>query len=113
MKRSLRTLMPAMLVVLAGLAGCSVASVETPDPAAIPTGSLEAAVAAATGPIVELGSGVMLEHRLALRRLPERRGLVHPAGDRPRDHDRMRRDPAGGGSSIRLRRVATIRHRTE
>ena len=62
MKRYLRPSTPAVLVLLAGLVGCSVASVETPDPAAIPTGSLEAHGPAATGPIVELGSDVTLEH---------------------------------------------------
>jgi hypothetical protein len=44
----------ALLALIA--AGCSVASVETPDPAAIPSGSIEAHAAAATGPIVEVGS---------------------------------------------------------
>jgi hypothetical protein len=39
------------------LAGCAVTSVETPDPAAVPTGPLEAHAGEATGPIVELGSG--------------------------------------------------------
>lgn len=62
MKRNLRPTAPAALVLLAGLVGCSVASVETPDPAAIPSGSLEARGPAATGPIVELGSDVTLDH---------------------------------------------------
>jgi hypothetical protein len=38
------------------LTGCSVASVETPDPAAVPSGSIGAHAAPATGPIVEVGS---------------------------------------------------------
>jgi hypothetical protein len=62
MKANLRPTARAILVLLVGLAGCSVASVETPDPAAIPTASLEAHGPAATGPIVELGSDVTLEH---------------------------------------------------
>ena len=40
------------------MAGCQIVQVETPDPAAIPSGSLEARGAEPTGPIVELGSGV-------------------------------------------------------
>ena len=52
----------AVAVVL--LAGCRGTEVEatptpTPDPAAIPSGSPEARGAAATGPILELGSGVL------------------------------------------------------
>ena len=39
------------------LAGCQIVQVETPDPAAVPSGSLGAAGPAAIGPIVELGSG--------------------------------------------------------
>jgi hypothetical protein len=48
----------AVLVAVA-IAGCNLASSETPDPAAIPDGPLEAQAAEATGPIVELGSNVM------------------------------------------------------
>jgi hypothetical protein len=44
-----------MLVVLAG---CTAVRVETPDPAAVPDGPLEAQGEEATGPVVELGSGV-------------------------------------------------------
>ena len=51
-----RRLLGLMLVVTAG---CTAVSVETPDPAAIPDGPLEAQAADATGPVVELGSGVM------------------------------------------------------
>lgn len=49
----------AVAVVL--LAGCQADPIEetpTPDPAAIPSGSPQAIGATATGPIVELGSGV-------------------------------------------------------
>ena len=52
----LRTHAAALLLV--ALAGCGVTSVETPDPAAIPDGPLEAHGAPATGPVVELGSDV-------------------------------------------------------
>ncbi|HUG74650.1 MAG TPA: hypothetical protein VMM81_03130 [Acidimicrobiia bacterium] len=55
-----RALLLAVAAVL--LAGCQAAPVEeipTPDPAAIPSGSPQAHGATATGPIVELGSGVM------------------------------------------------------
>ena len=44
------------LVALA-LVACDVAIVETPDPAAIPSGTIEPAGDDATGPVVELGSG--------------------------------------------------------
>jgi hypothetical protein len=47
-----------MALALAALTGCGVAPVETPDPAAVPSGPLEAHGAEATGPVVELGSGV-------------------------------------------------------
>jgi hypothetical protein len=46
------------LLVIA-LAGCNGAPAETPDPAAIPDGPLEARDVEATGPIVELGANVM------------------------------------------------------
>ncbi|HEY6608658.1 MAG TPA: hypothetical protein VI277_05625 [Candidatus Limnocylindria bacterium] len=49
-----------MALALALLTGCSLAPVSTPDPAAVPSGSLEAEGATATGPIVELGSGTSL-----------------------------------------------------
>jgi hypothetical protein len=39
------------------LAACQIVQVETPDPAAVPSGSLVARGAEATGPIVEVGSG--------------------------------------------------------
>lgn len=48
----------ALALALAALTGCGVAQVETPDPAAVPDGPLEAHGAEATGPVVELGSGV-------------------------------------------------------
>jgi len=48
------------LVAAALLAGCTIATVETPDPAAIPTGSLEARGPEATGPVVEVGSDTTL-----------------------------------------------------
>jgi hypothetical protein len=44
-------------VAVLALAGCQIAQVETPDPAAIPSGSLEAEGPAPIGDIVELGSG--------------------------------------------------------
>jgi hypothetical protein len=52
---SRRGLTPVASVFLTLLASCSIASVETPDPAAVPSGPIEAEDA--TGPIVELGSG--------------------------------------------------------
>jgi hypothetical protein len=48
----------ATALTLAALTGCGVMQVETPDPAAVPDGPLEAHGAEATGPVVELGSGV-------------------------------------------------------
>ena len=51
---ALRAAMAAAVVVLAG---CQIAQVETPDPAAVPSGSLEPEGAEAIGPLVELGSG--------------------------------------------------------
>ncbi len=51
-----------LLAVTILLAACQPAEVEetpTPDPAAIPSGSPRALGATATGPIVELGSGVL------------------------------------------------------
>jgi hypothetical protein len=47
----------ALGVAVLVLAGCQIVQVETPDPAAVPSGSLEATGSAAIGPIVELGSG--------------------------------------------------------
>lgn len=58
--------------VLAVSAACTLTPVETPDPAAIPTGPLPSP-SDATGPVVELGSNVM-----------EGRGwryLIYPSGD--------------------------------
>ena len=46
---------PVAVIALA-LAACSIAVVQTPDPAAIPSGSLVAGGEDATGPVVELGS---------------------------------------------------------
>ena len=43
------------------LGGCAATQVETSDPAAIPTGTLEPQGAAATGDIVELGEGQALD----------------------------------------------------
>jgi len=50
---------PAAAALLLGLLGaaCAVTTVETPDPASIPSGPIEAQGARATGPIVELDSG--------------------------------------------------------
>ena len=48
----------ALGLMLMAIAGCTAVRVETPDPAAIPDGPLEAQGADATGPVVELGSGV-------------------------------------------------------
>jgi hypothetical protein len=47
----------ALVVPALALAGCQIVQVETPDPAAVPSGSLEAEGPAAIGEIVELGSG--------------------------------------------------------
>ncbi|HVM25353.1 MAG TPA: hypothetical protein VM253_08145 [Candidatus Limnocylindrales bacterium] len=48
-------------ILVAGLAACGpVTRLESPDPAAVPTGPIEARGAGATGPIVELGSGEAL-----------------------------------------------------
>ena len=47
----------ALVVAALALASCQIVQVETPDLAAVPSGSLEAAGAAAIGPITELGSG--------------------------------------------------------
>ena len=47
----------AGLVLVTMLVGCQVVPAETPDPAAIPSGSVEARGPAAIGPVVELGSG--------------------------------------------------------
>ena len=52
-----RPVRAALGVAALVLAGCQIAQVETPDPAAVPSGSLEATGPAAIGPIVELGSG--------------------------------------------------------
>lgn len=50
--------MRALAAVLAVvLVACQVAPVETPDPAAIPSGSLEPGEQAPIGPIIEVGSG--------------------------------------------------------
>ena len=45
-------------LALVAITGCTAVRVETPDPAAIPDGPLEAMGGDATGPVVELGSGV-------------------------------------------------------
>jgi hypothetical protein len=49
--------LPALVALTVVLSACSIAFVETPDPAAIPSGSLAPLGDDATGPIVELGSG--------------------------------------------------------
>ena len=48
----------AIALALVATTGCTAVRVETPDPAAIPDGPLEAMGGDATGPVVELGSGV-------------------------------------------------------
>jgi hypothetical protein len=48
----------AVALALVAITGCTAVRVETPDPAAIPDGPLEAMAGDATGPVVELGSGV-------------------------------------------------------
>jgi hypothetical protein len=53
---SCRSAIAAMLLL--ALTGCNVTTVETADPAAVPDGPLEAEGGDATGPVVELGSGV-------------------------------------------------------
>jgi hypothetical protein len=45
-------------LAVVALAGCGVTTVATPDPAAVPDDPLEAEGGGATGPVVELGSGV-------------------------------------------------------
>lgn len=56
MLRALRTI-AAGATLLAAMAACDVARVETPDPAVIPSGEPVAIGAEATGPVTELGSG--------------------------------------------------------
>lgn len=51
--------MVAAIVILVACQPAEVEETPTPDPAAIPSGSPEARGATATGPIAELGSGVM------------------------------------------------------
>jgi hypothetical protein len=53
--RGLRASLAATVLVLAG---CQIVQVSTPDPAEIPSGSLEAGGPAAIGPVIELGSGI-------------------------------------------------------
>lgn len=48
----------ALVLMLVAIAGCTAVRVETPDPAAIPDGPLEAMGSDATGPVVELDSDV-------------------------------------------------------
>ena len=48
----------ALALMLVAITGCTAVPVETPDPAAIPDGPLEAMGDDATGPVVELGDGV-------------------------------------------------------
>ena len=55
------------------LAGCTVATVETPDPAVAPSGPLEARAGDPTGPLVELGSG--MDAGLGWRY------VIYPSGD--------------------------------
>jgi hypothetical protein len=57
--RSRATLLAVATVLLAGCQAPPVEETATPDPAAIPSGSPRAIGATATGPIAELGSGVM------------------------------------------------------
>lgn len=47
---------PGAVILALALTACSIAVLETPDPAAIPSGSLEPGGDEATGPITELGS---------------------------------------------------------
>ena len=56
MHRALRTIAGGATLLAAGSA-CTVAEVETPDPAAIPSGEPVAIGAEATGPVTELGTG--------------------------------------------------------
>jgi hypothetical protein len=60
--RSARPRTRAILGLLLGivLSGCTAAPVETPDPAAIPSGSIQPMEAEPTGPVVELGGAVAL-----------------------------------------------------
>lgn len=57
--RSRAALLAAATLLLVACQPAEVEETPTPDPAAIPSGSPEAQGAIATGPIVELGSGVM------------------------------------------------------
>lgn len=57
--RARTVLLAAAVLLLAGCQSTEVEETPTPDPAAIPSGSPQAVGATATGPIVELGSGVM------------------------------------------------------
>ena len=47
-----------LLALAVGLIGCDLVAVDPPDPAAIPSGSIEPRGAVATGPAIEVGSGV-------------------------------------------------------
>jgi hypothetical protein len=47
-----------LLALAVGLLGCDLVAVDAPDPAAIPSGSIEPEGGVATGPAVEVGSGV-------------------------------------------------------
>jgi hypothetical protein len=51
-----------VVAILIVLGGCAVTSVETPDPAAVPSGTLRPHGSEPTGDIVELGQGVALDH---------------------------------------------------
>ena len=57
--RARATLLAMAVVLLAGCGNPAIEESPTPDPAAVPSGSPQAGGATATGPIVELGSGVM------------------------------------------------------
>ena len=48
-----------ILALAVGLLGCDLVAVDTPDPAAIPSGSIEPEGGVATGPAVEVGSGMI------------------------------------------------------
>lgn len=72
MKHLTRRGAAALLLMALALGACSVANVETPDPAAVPSGPL-ASPADATGPIVELGGNVM--EGLGWR------SAIYPSGD--------------------------------
>ena len=56
MRRPAERALVALVLASLGLVACDVATIESADPAAIPTGTIEPAGEDATGPVVELGA---------------------------------------------------------